>query len=174
MSIILYSGGVISADSRGVIDQGATYERLTVMMKLFSFGEEIVMGMVGDNVSIKYACREFCYFSEKIKDGESRRLDTIPISENIIKEYTKENEGRTLCFMTRRKFYVITSMGLEATVEGIPWACGSGGRIALQSLVNGCTVEESVRNAVAVMPTCGGTIQTFRRSDLKLIPLRRK
>lgn len=175
MSILLYSNGVIASDSRGVIDQGNAHERLTLMLKLFQCNDHVVMGMIGKNADVNYASKEYIYFSEKVIEMESNRRDVQELKESIIEAYGKEDDnGRTLCFMTRRNFYLITPKGIEATVVGAPWVAGTGGRTAMQSLINGCTVEDSVRNAIQVNPLCGGTVLVFRQKDLKLIPQRRK
>ncbi|ATA65582.1 ATP-dependent protease subunit [Serratia phage Moabite] len=169
MSIILYHKGVIAADSRGIIDQGKYTERLCGMLKLFSFGGKVVMGMVGDNTTIDWACKEFFYFSEKVIEMEEGDLDTLPLSKDILERYGMEDSTRTLCFMTRRHHYYVGVTGIIRWEKGIPWAAGNGMRTALQSLSNGFDVESSVRNAILMNPDCGGTVVIHHAKDLELI-----
>ncbi|UQT02937.1 hypothetical protein TOTORO_00740 [Serratia phage vB_SmaS-Totoro] len=174
MSVLLYHNGVISADSRCIISQNTDFERNAGMLKLFGHNDYMVMGMIGDNVSIKYASQEYVYFSAAIKDMESNREMVAKLPRDILKVYTREEDGRNLCFMTKRHLYIITKEGLERIITDTPFAMGTGARIALMSLTNGCTVEESVRNAIQMNPYCGGTVVTYSTKDLSLIRLRKK
>lgn len=175
MSVLLYHNGVIAADSRCIISQDGDYERNSAMLKLFGHNGYMVMGMIGGNATIKYSAQEYLYFGEAIKDIESNRKLSAPLPDDIKNVYSKDtDDSRTLCFMTKRHLYIITKDGLERIISNVPFAMGTGGRIALMSLTNGCTVEESVRNAVRMNPYCGGTVVTYNAKDLSLIKLRKK
>lgn len=175
MSVLLYHNGVISADSRCIISQNGEYERNTGMLKLFSHNGYMVMGMIGSNASIKYSSQEYLYFSAAVKDMESNRELSVKLPDDILRVYSKvDDDSRTLCFMTKRHLYIITKDGLERIISDVPFAMGTGGRVALMSLTNGCTVEESVRNAIRMNPYCGGTVVTYNAKDLSLIRLRKK